>query len=254
MINTQLDIRARQYGSAAEILEAARRRRERLFGSRPVVANENRVQIEAPKPQKAVPMWSVVQIEFDHHVLASAVYIRKSTVKTMRYFIKKRAIELGFAYDEIVGKSRLRNVAAARQQIIYECSRHFNKSLPEIGRAFNRDHTTTLHSIRIISAKLDPDGEASQALKRREKLRVEAYRRSKERAREARKAGKYTPTPGQLEVLKLMAQGNSYSQIASMFDITEKSVRERVMRVRRDTHVKNVHELVALAVRRGWVK
>lgn len=254
MINTQLDIRAKQYGSAAEILEAARRRRERLFGSRQVVANENSVQIEAPKPQKPVPMWSVVQIEFDHHVLASAVYIRLSSGDTMRNHIKRRASELGFTYNEIVGKSRTRKVVAARSQIIYECSRKFKKSLPEIGRAFGKDHTTILNNIRIASAKHDPDGEEARKLKRRYAVSKAASEKLKAVRRKNAFEGKYKPNAAQIEVLRHIADGNNVAQVAKILGLSKSTIRTRFRRVSEATGITGHAAVTALAIRKGWVK
>ena len=53
--------------------------------------------------------------------------------------------------SETRGKSRQRRVTLARQMAMYLARKHLNTSLPEIGRHFERDHTTVLSSVRKIA-------------------------------------------------------------------------------------------------------
>lgn len=256
MINTQVQVNARQYASAAEIMAAAAERRKRLFG-KPVErehkpANGNVVYADAPKTVR--PMWSVLRICFDQHVKESELFIRKPERKTVRDHIKKRAIELGFTYNQIVVVKRTKALVSARSQIIYECNKEFKKSLNEIGRIFNRDHTSIYHSIRCHEAKLDPNGEAAKGLRHRYESQKDGIKARRERKKVAFNAGKYWPTPGQIEVMELVASGKSYAQISRHLDIGPKSAIERLKRVCRDTRVNSVPELIALSVRKGWIK
>lgn len=57
----------------------------------------------------------------------------------------------GVSIDEMKGRSRNRQTVDARQ-LCYWQGRKAGLSLPEIGRFFNRDHTTVLSGLR----KLEP--------------------------------------------------------------------------------------------------
>jgi hypothetical protein len=53
--------------------------------------------------------------------------------------------------EEMISERRSVHIALARQVGIYLCKVVLaNKSLPEIGRRFNRDHTTVLHAVQKI--------------------------------------------------------------------------------------------------------
>lgn len=75
--------------------------------------------------------------------------------KTAQHF----AIEL----SDMLGKSRIRRFARPRHLAIAIAYEHTGKSLPEIARAFGRDHTSVLHAINGISGRLPRDRELSEA-------------------------------------------------------------------------------------------
>ena len=55
---------------------------------------------------------------------------------------------------DLSGPSRRARIAHARQITMFLCRRHTEESLEMIGRAFNRKHTSVLHSIRVIEKKM----------------------------------------------------------------------------------------------------
>jgi chromosomal replication initiator protein len=59
--------------------------------------------------------------------------------------------------DELRGERRVKNVAHARQVAMYLCRTLTPASLPEIGRKFNKDHTTVLTSVRKIERERASD-------------------------------------------------------------------------------------------------
>ena len=63
-------------------------------------------------------------------------------------------------------KSRQRQVTRARQITMYLVRRHLHWSFPEIGRAFSRDHTTVMTSVRKVTSLLKDDA-ATQAIMQR---------------------------------------------------------------------------------------
>lgn len=57
--------------------------------------------------------------------------------------------------DAIFSKSRLRDVADARQMIMYLCKKHTDLSSSAIGAKLNRKHATVLHGISAVSDRLE---------------------------------------------------------------------------------------------------
>lgn len=73
-------------------------------------------------------------------------------------YIKKRCAEVGLDYAEIMGRSRSVEYSRPRQMIMVEVRDLYGKSLPEIGRLFNRDHTTVLHALQNVEKYRLEDG------------------------------------------------------------------------------------------------
>ena len=59
--------------------------------------------------------------------------------------------------EEIIGARRTKEIAAARHKAIYLVRTITEMSLPNIGKIFNRDHTTIMSSIETIEKKLITD-------------------------------------------------------------------------------------------------
>lgn len=57
--------------------------------------------------------------------------------------------------DKLMGKSRDRKYSHPRQMAMYLSRMMTGKSFPDIGAAFNRDHTTVLHARRCVFARMD---------------------------------------------------------------------------------------------------
>lgn len=72
------------------------------------------------------------------------------------------AIFFGLTKAEIEGPSRARKYAWPRQVTMALCRRYCDRaSLPQIGLAFNRDHTTVLHAVKAVEAQWDVRGMAA---------------------------------------------------------------------------------------------
>lgn len=61
--------------------------------------------------------------------------------------------------EDLKSPKRQRNIAVPRQVAMYICREIGNLSLPNVGTAFNRDHTTVMHACEKVSGemKTDPD-------------------------------------------------------------------------------------------------
>ncbi|MGI6045786.1 MAG: chromosomal replication initiator protein DnaA [Eggerthellaceae bacterium] len=59
------------------------------------------------------------------------------------------------SHSDIVGKSRMRNIAYARQVAIYLCRQLLDIPFNDIGKRFgNRDHSTIMHSVSVVEEKM----------------------------------------------------------------------------------------------------
>lgn len=69
----------------------------------------------------------------------------------------------GITLSEIRSARRSRDVTGPRQ-IAMALSAELvqDTSLPQIGRAFNRDHTTVIHAIRVVSERIERDDAYNQ--------------------------------------------------------------------------------------------
>ena len=66
-----------------------------------------------------------------------------------RFLIRVAALRHGVRYGDVIGESRSKYVVAARDHAIRLIWTHCRlMSLPAVGRLFDRDHTTILHSLR----------------------------------------------------------------------------------------------------------
>jgi chromosomal replication initiator protein len=68
-------------------------------------------------------------------------------------FIAEAAAEAGVTVAHILGPQRPRRIAEPRQKAMARAYATGRYSLPQIGRAFDRDHTTVLHACRKAEAR-----------------------------------------------------------------------------------------------------
>ena len=71
--------------------------------------------------------------------------------------MKRVAAAFGVTEKELLGISRLRRVLVPRQVAMYLARELSGLSLPRIGAAFGRDHTTVLHAFCKVNEALASD-------------------------------------------------------------------------------------------------
>ena len=91
---------------------------------------------------------------------------RKTTIDEIQ---KKVAEYFNISVKEMQSSRRARNVARPRQIAMYLAKQLTSRSLPEIGRKFDRDHTTVMHAVRKVEELIVEDTSLSE--------NVEALRR-----------------------------------------------------------------------------
>lgn len=66
----------------------------------------------------------------------------------------------GLTVNQLCGPERARIYSRPRQVAMFLARKMTGRSLPEIGRAFQRDHSTVLHSLGAVSTRDDMLAEA----------------------------------------------------------------------------------------------
>ena len=76
-----------------------------------------------------------------------SVLDRRVTIEEIQ---RKVAERYNIRVSEMTSKRRERSVARPRQIAMFLAKHLTTKSLPDIGRAFDRDHTTVIHAVKTI--------------------------------------------------------------------------------------------------------
>lgn len=72
---------------------------------------------------------------------------------TLKRILDTVARETKIPVNELISPRRRKDIVRARMILFYLCRRLTAKSLPVIGRAFHRDHSTILHAIQSVESK-----------------------------------------------------------------------------------------------------
>ena len=105
----------------------------------------------------------VVTIELVERITREV--IRSEKTYTPEYIVDKTADYYNIEPDQIFGKGKTKNVAAARQMSIYLMRKLTGLTLEEIGSVLNRDHSTILHSIRKVEESVNTDPSVSDTVR-----------------------------------------------------------------------------------------
>ncbi len=106
------------------------------------------------------PEWAVAKTRFDDHITAWRQWKRRQiniAASPIRFYIKRRSIELLSTYDAVMSRSRKHIVVDPRHLIMWEIKTKIKPgmSYPEVGRIFGLDHTSALHACRRIQKIVD---------------------------------------------------------------------------------------------------
>lgn len=111
------------------------------------------VQIRAEKKREAERQRKAAQAAMDEII---GKYRTREWLGrlTPRRVIEKVAKEHGVSFGLIVGQRRAKEIVAIRDKAVRAVADQFPEmSLPDIGRAFKRDHTTIIYSLRKTKPK-----------------------------------------------------------------------------------------------------
>ena len=86
---------------------------------------------------------------------------RKTTIDEIQ---KKVAEYFNISVKELQSSRRARTVARPRQIAMYLAKQLTSRSLPEIGRKFDRDHTTVMHAVRKVEGFIGEDASLAESV------------------------------------------------------------------------------------------
>jgi chromosomal replication initiator protein len=109
-----------------------------------------------------VTAWSAlsrrdIDLETAQRVLQDMVSPDDPVPLSTDVIIRTTASSFGFTADDVLSLSRRQPLVMCRQISMYLCRELTDLSLPKIGAAFNRDHTTVLHSVEKVKKILRSD-------------------------------------------------------------------------------------------------
>ncbi len=96
-----------------------------------------------------------VDMDLVREVVASVVGVSQILTATM--ISELVSGQFNVSVKELQSKSRKKAITTPRQIAMYLARKYTEESLVDIGKAFNRDHSTVLHSIKVVSKKLVRD-------------------------------------------------------------------------------------------------
>jgi len=96
-----------------------------------------------------------IDLDLVREVVSNVVGLGQTLTASMICDLVSR--QFNVSVKDLQSKSRKKIVTVPRQIAMYLARKHTEDSLANIGKAFNRDHSTVLHSIKVVSNKLVRD-------------------------------------------------------------------------------------------------
>lgn len=95
-----------------------------------------------------------ITIELAHEAMVDVIKPEKKKSVNFDMIVETTADYFNLSPDAIFSRSRLRDIADARQVIMYLTHKHTQLSSPAIGHKLNRKHATVLHGISSIKDRM----------------------------------------------------------------------------------------------------
>ncbi len=100
-----------------------------------------------------------VDLDLVREVVASIIGV--SQVLSAATICELVSRQFNISVQDLQSRSRKKSITFPRQIAMYLARKHTEESLVDIGRTFNRDHSTVLHSIKVVSSQLLRDNSLS---------------------------------------------------------------------------------------------
>jgi chromosomal replication initiator protein len=107
-----------------------------------------------------------VTAELASEVLAGLYPELKPRAHTVREIQEQTCAAFGVTMEDMLSSSRAQPVAFARQVAMYLARELTDATLPQIGRAFGKNHTTVMHACKRTAERIAGDREAYETVNR----------------------------------------------------------------------------------------
>ncbi|MCL1843045.1 MAG: chromosomal replication initiator protein DnaA [Defluviitaleaceae bacterium] len=98
-----------------------------------------------------------ITIEMAQEALKDQLVGKEQPTPTLDYIRHMVASHFKLTAEDLISRKRTQTVVTPRQIAMYLCRKILDVSLPDIGKFFNRDHTTVIHSCNKIADELETD-------------------------------------------------------------------------------------------------
>jgi len=160
-----------------EVTAAAAERRRRMARAVNAVKAETEVRVSGLRAQRLEAERAareIAELAKEKARLEAEIVTQRAIVDAGRLAAKARksggfekcaaiiglcAARFGFSELEILSDRRKRPLTRARHAAMWICHEATTRSLPQLGRAFHRDHTTVLHAVRLVPKHMEADPE-----------------------------------------------------------------------------------------------
>lgn len=155
----QIEFHAKHHASAASIFSERRRLQKVFFGRKTPRAAVNMPESE---PVLELPSHMRNPVQQDHHVRAYYMYLYtlfQTNGQPAMDHIRKECFRRRIPLKILFSSSRRRTIVPFRQEMFYDLRENFGMTFPEIGKMFDKDHTTIIHGYYRHKARLEGNDE-----------------------------------------------------------------------------------------------
>ncbi len=133
--------------------EKARALKRKFYPTTPKPTFKPPVQDVAPSFLGCMPEWKKREEYYDEHIMEWRRLVHDLEVSPVKAYLRRRAAQFGFTYEQITTPGGPRKLSSARFLIWWEIKKYVkpDASYPEIGRITGGfDHTSVLHGVRQV--------------------------------------------------------------------------------------------------------
>ena len=111
-----------------------------------------------------------LSVEMTKEVISHTVKTPVKKIINFDMIVENTAEYFNLNPDNLFSKSRLRDIADARQIVMYLCSKHTDLSTPAIGAKLKREHSTVIYGIKAVKDRISCSKDTAAAVESIEKI------------------------------------------------------------------------------------
>lgn len=111
-----------------------------------------------------------LSVEMTKEVISHTVKTPVKKIINFDMIVENTAEYFNLNPDNLFSKSRMRDIADARQIVMYLCSKHTDLSTPAIGAKLKREHSTVIYGIKAVKDRISCSRDTATAVESIEKV------------------------------------------------------------------------------------